>query len=66
MRRRSVGLRFGGDQVLSGRMRRAVLFFSLSVAVLVSLIVPRAAGAETGYDAWLRYPPIADRAVRVR
>src|SRR3954464_763846 len=40
-----------------------LLFCSLSLAVLVPA---RFARAETGYDAWLRYPAIADGAVRAR
>src|SRR3954464_3942951 len=39
--------------------------FSLSLALLFPP-APRLARAETGYDAWLRYPPIADGAVRAR
>lgn len=46
-------------------MRRAWFLVSLSLC-LFALAVPRLARAETGYDAWLRYPAVADAAVRAR
>ncbi len=34
------------------------------LSLLASLLIATSAAAETGYDAWLRYSPITDAAVR--